>query len=252
MTIAIGLLISGQKKKENRNQILNPLSPLLHLRPPARLSFPSAYRYQPIDRFLRESRLLFFPSPPPPLPFQGGKGGKGPLITSYRRIHRWHTSVKRNSVYVTRRSAPWIGGIWICNSEAFVDPVEIELRRLLIGRGRAGDTPRRYDGVFAPTGTTSRSNRSPVEGNATIYVSSSVCSATPRHATHKANPFPLSIRSTGCLNYLASPVNHRLSILVRYTETNDIDRSIDRSIRKRRRIHAIYIYIIERKKGVEN
>lgn len=126
--------------------------------------------------------------------------------------------------------------------------MEIELRRLLIGRGRAGDTPRRYDGVFAPTGTTSRSNRSPVEGNATIYVSSSVCSATPRHATHKANPFPLSIRSTGCLNYLASPVNHRLSILVRYTETNDIDRSIDRSIDSKTKKNTRNIYIYNRTK----
>ena len=125
--------------------------------------------------------------------------------------------------------------------------MEIELRRLLIGRGRAGDTPRRYDGVFAPTGTTSRSNRSPVK-ETRQFTCRRVC-APPRHATPRTKPthFPYRFDRPGVSTI--SP--RRLSILVRYTETNDIDRSIDRSIdsKTKKNTRNIYIYIYNRTKG---
>lgn len=84
--------------------------------------------------------------------------------------------------------------------------------------------------MFAPTGTSSRSNRSPVK-ETRQFTCRRVC-APPRHATHKANPFPLSIRSTESLATISARRLTTLRLSIRYyTETTIvpfIDRSIDR------------------------
>lgn len=114
--------------------------------------------------------------------------------------------------------------------------MEIELRRLLIGRGRAGDTPRRYDGVFAPTGTTSRSNRSPVK-ETRQFTCRRVC-APPRHATPRTKPthFPYRFDRPG-----VSTISPRRlttdypSWFVIQKQTTSIDRSIDSKTKKNTR-----------------
>lgn len=121
--------------------------------------------------------------------------------------------------------------------------MEIELRRLLIGRGRAGDTPRRYDGVFAPTGTTSRSNRSPVK-ETRQFTCRRVC-APPRHATPRTKPthFPYRFDRPG-----VSTISPRRlttdypSWFVIQKQTTSIDRSIDRFENEEEYTQYIYIY----------